>query len=73
MNSITDLIDLMQEVLELPITEQDINIHFDCLDGWDSLHILRLITSIEAETGQKIAVASILQARNIQEIYQLVS
>ncbi|WP_392534422.1 acyl carrier protein [Nostoc sp. C117] len=70
MNNVTDLVHLIQDVLELPIAEQDINTPFDQLGGWDSLGLLRLITSIEIRTGKKVSVLSMLQARNIQDIYE---
>jgi len=69
-NNVTDLVHLIQDVLELPIVEQDINTPFDELGGWDSLGLLRLITSIEVSTGKKVSVLSMLQARTIQEIYE---
>ncbi|ACC80705.1 acyl carrier protein [Nostoc punctiforme] len=70
MNNVTDLVYLIQDVLELPIAEQDINTPFDQLGGWDSLGLLRLITSIEIRTGKKVSVLSMLQARNIKDIYE---
>jgi acyl carrier protein len=69
-NNVTDLVYLIQDVLELPIAEQDINTPFDQLGGWDSLGLLRLITSIEIRTGKKVSVLSMLQARNIKDIYE---
>ncbi|MFN6560892.1 MAG: acyl carrier protein [Nostoc sp. ChiSLP01] len=70
MNNVTDLVYLIQDVLELPIVEQDINTPFDELGGWDSLGLLRLITSIEIRTGKKVSVLSMLQARTIRDIYE---
>lgn len=73
MNSVTDLVEFIQDVLELPITELDVTTHFDQLDGWDSLYALRLITSIEAQIGRKVPVSAFLQAHNIQEVYNLIT
>jgi acyl carrier protein len=70
MNSVIDLVDLIQDVLELPITEEDINTNFDDLGGWDSLHLLRLITSIESQIGKRVSVPAMMKARNIREIYE---
>jgi acyl carrier protein len=72
-NSVTDLVELIQDVLGLPVTELDVTTHFDQLDGWDSLYTLRLITSIESQTGSKVPVSAFLQAHNIQEVYNLIT
>jgi len=72
-NSVTNLAELIQDVLGLPITELDINTHFEQLDGWDSVYTLRLITSIESQIGRKLPVSAFLQARNIQDVYHLIS
>jgi acyl carrier protein len=68
-NNVTDLVKLIQEDLGFFVTESDINTHFDLLEGWDSMFTLRLITSIELKTNSKVSVSNLLQASNIQEIY----
>lgn len=69
MNSVVDLVQLIQDELGLPVTEDDITTHFDLLEGWDSMYTLRLITSIESKIGSKVPVSNFLQASNIQEVY----
>jgi acyl carrier protein len=73
MSSVIDLLELIQDVLEVPISPEDITTHFDQLEGWDSVYSLRLITSIETQTGRKVPVSKFLQAQNIQEVYNLIA
>ena len=73
MSSVTDLMELIQDVLGLPISREDIATNFDELDGWDSVYTLRLISSIESQIGRKIPVSALLQASSIQEVYNLIA
>jgi acyl carrier protein len=68
-----DLVTLIQDLFGLPITEQDLKTSFDKLSGWDSLNLLRLIVSLEAKTGKKIAFPDLLQSQNLEEIYHLIA
>lgn len=73
MSSVIDLVELIQDVLGLPISGEDIATNFDQLDGWDSVYTLRLISSIETQIGSKLPVSAFLQATNIQEVYNLIA
>jgi acyl carrier protein len=42
------------------------------LPDWDSVNLLRLVTLLEQETGRRMPVGRILQARSLKEIYVLV-
>ncbi|WP_231607903.1 acyl carrier protein [Streptacidiphilus albus] len=50
--------------LDLPALESD----FDSLPGWDSLHLLKLVSALERATGQRIPVGRVLEARSLEQI-----
>lgn len=42
------------------------------LPRWDSLHLLRLVALMEDETGRRLPLAEILQARTLAQIHAVV-
>ena len=67
--TIEDFLDLIADRLGLPVTAEDADRDLDQLAGWDSLHLLWLVTVLEEKTGQPVQMADLLQARTLGEIY----
>ncbi|MFJ3232152.1 acyl carrier protein [Streptomyces sp. NPDC086787] len=42
------------------------------LPRWDSLYLLRVVTLVEEETGRRLPLAPVLQARTLAEIHAVV-
>lgn len=66
-----DFVGLLRDELGLDLSEQQAAADFDALPTWDSVHLLRLVTLIERETGRRVPVARVLQARGLREIHAL--
>lgn len=47
MNTIEDFLQLIRDRLGLPVTEADASRSLDEIPGWDSVHLLWLLTSME--------------------------
>ncbi|MBW5485968.1 acyl carrier protein [Streptomyces bambusae] len=62
-------LDLIRDELGLDLSVQEAEADLDALPAWDSVHLLRLVMLIEQETGRRIPVASVLQARSIAQIH----
>lgn len=73
MNNIRDLIGLVRDELGLMITLDDIERELDELPGWDSMHLLWLVTQLEQRTGRSVTVIDVLEAPNLESIYGLVA
>ncbi|MEU9080409.1 acyl carrier protein [Kitasatospora sp. NPDC004745] len=73
MNSVDDLIALIQDELGLPIGTEDATASFDDVPGWDSVHLLWLLTALERETGRSLPLAALLEAPSLQAVYDLAS
>ncbi|MDX3854945.1 MULTISPECIES: acyl carrier protein [Streptomyces] len=71
MNSIDELIALLRDELGLPIGPEDATRSLDELPGWDSLHLLWLITSLEKRTGRAISIPDVLEAGSLAAVYRL--
>ncbi|MFC6082156.1 hypothetical protein [Sphaerisporangium aureirubrum] len=71
MNTIEDFIALVRDELSLPLTVSDAGRVLDDIPGWDSLHLLWLVTVLEARTGRNISVIDLLDAPDLQSIYRL--
>jgi acyl carrier protein len=68
-NSIDDLVTLVRDELGLPVTTQDAAINLDRLPGWDSMHLLWLLTALERTTGRSVSLPDVLAATSLEEIY----
>lgn len=71
MNDINDLIGLVRDELGLKLTVQDADRDLDEVAGWDSVHVLWLITVLERHTGGRISLPELIEARSLQAIYDL--
>jgi acyl carrier protein len=69
--TIDDFIALVQDEVGLPVTTQHANLHFDEVPGWDSVHLLSLLTALERKTGQTVSLPAILEASSLADIYSL--
>jgi acyl carrier protein len=66
-----DFLVLVQHELGLPMTEQDASASLDQVQGWDSVHLLSLLTALEDHTGKRIHLPDMLQAGTLVEIYNV--
>jgi acyl carrier protein len=70
-NSIGDLVALVHDELGLLVPDADADLRLDRIEGWDSVHMLSLITVLERRTGCSIDLADVLSAQSLHEIYAL--
>jgi len=70
-NSIDDFLILLQDDLGLPVTGADVGAGLDRVPGWDSVHLLSLLTLLERTTGRALPLADALEAGSLEEIYAL--
>lgn len=71
MNSLEEFIALVRDELGLPLTVQDADRALHELPGWDSIHLLFLVTVLENRTGRSISVIDLFDAPNLEFIYGL--
>ncbi|HKS43672.1 MAG TPA: acyl carrier protein [Amycolatopsis sp.] len=73
MRRLEDFIALVHDELGLPVTVEDAALSLSELPGWDSVHLLSLVVALEGRSGQPLSVTELLDAPDLQSIYQLVS
>lgn len=71
MNSIGEFVSLVHDELGLPVTVEDAARELNDIPGWDSMHLLWLVTILEQRTGRGLSVVDILDAPNLKYIYEL--
>lgn len=71
MITIDDFISVLRDDMGLRVTEQDAGQRLDQVEGWDSVHLLSLLTLLESRTGRSLSLADVLDAESLQEIYTL--
>lgn len=62
---------LVRDEIGLPVGAEDAALPLDRVPGWDSMHLLTLLTALERETGRSISLPDVLEAGNLQEIYRV--
>jgi acyl carrier protein len=70
-NDIDDFVVLLRDEIGLPVTAEDTTRALDDVPGWDSMHLLTLLTLLERRTGQRISLPDVLQAGTLERIYEL--
>lgn len=71
MNTIDDFVNIIRDELGLELTTEDIGRSFDEVPGWDSVHLLTLLTVLERTTGRQISMPDVLAASSLERIYSL--
>ncbi|MEV6802840.1 acyl carrier protein [Micromonospora rifamycinica] len=69
MNNIEEFADVLRDELGLSITDADLERHLDEVAGWDSVHLLSLLTILERRTMRQIPMVEILEAPTLRDIY----
>jgi len=70
-NDIDDFVTLLRDEIGLPVTTEDILLGLDQVPGWDSMHLLTLLTLLERQTGRRIPLPAMLEAPTLERIYAL--
>lgn len=70
MTDIDGFLNLVSAELGLPIQREQAELPLESVPGWDSVHLLSLLTVLERETGRQISLPEVLQAKNLDEIYR---
>lgn len=71
MNSIEDFLEILHDELGLVVTPESINRSMDDVPGWDSVHLLQLLTVLERETGRSVSFPQMLEAQSLRQIFEL--
>nr|WSZ99701.1 acyl carrier protein [Streptomyces sp. NBC_00857] len=71
MNSTDDFVTLVRDEIGIPVTADHLDVGFDEVPDWDSLHLLRLVAVLERETGGALSFPDVLQAPNLGCLYKL--
>ena len=69
MNTFEDFLALVRDELGLPVSAADADRDLTDVLGWDSMHLLSLVTVLERHTGRSVSVIDLLEARNLLSIY----
>jgi acyl carrier protein len=71
LNDMDEFIALVRDQLGLPVTVGDAGTELDQLPGWDSLHLLHLLTVLEQRTGREISLPDLLDVSTLEGIYRM--
>jgi len=71
MKTIDDFVTIIRDELGLALTTEDVGRSLDEVPGWDSVHLLSLLTVLERTTGRQISMPDVLEAPSLEHIYGL--
>ncbi|MFE2110961.1 phosphopantetheine-binding protein [Kitasatospora sp. NPDC059463] len=72
-DGLAELISVAGTELGLPLGPEYAEVDFDDLPGWDSLHLLVLLTTLERSSGRRLSLPDLLQARTLADIHRIVT
>lgn len=64
-------VNLVHTEVGLPVTAEHLALPFDRVPDWDSLHLLRLATVLEARTGRALSLPDVLDAGSLGALFEL--
>ncbi|QKV90558.1 acyl carrier protein [Streptomyces sp. NA02950] len=73
MKDLEEFIALIREEIGLLVTVEDAERGLHDLPGWDSVHLLWLVTALEEWAGRSVSVIDLLEAPSLASIYGLVA
>lgn len=73
MNDLDDFIALVRDELGLAVGADDGERGLDEIPGWDSVHLLWLLSIVEQRTGRSVSLPDVLEARSLRSIYSVVA
>ncbi|MER5757258.1 phosphopantetheine-binding protein [Streptomyces sp. NPDC002088] len=71
MNSLDDFAELISDQIGIPVTSEDLRRSVDQVPGWDSLHVMWLLTLLERETGRRLSLPQVIEAPTLAHVYDL--
>ncbi|SNQ48328.1 Acyl carrier protein [Frankia canadensis] len=72
MITIDEFVELLRGELGLPLTEADTELDLDQVPGWDSVHLLALLSVLEQRTGAPISLPDVLAATSLRDVHTVV-
>ncbi|MEV6927920.1 acyl carrier protein [Dactylosporangium sp. NPDC051485] len=67
---VDDFVGLLRDELSLEVSRADLGRRLDELPGWDSVHLLWLLTILEQRIGRPISLPELLEAQSLQELHE---
>jgi acyl carrier protein len=67
--SIDEFLEVVGKECGLHLAQDDLQTDFDQLAGWDSLHLLKLLSALEAATGRIFTATRFLEARSLADLH----
>ncbi|MFD8483838.1 acyl carrier protein [Kitasatospora sp. NPDC059673] len=71
MNSLEDFAELIGDQIGVRVTVEDLHRNIDEVPGWDSLHVMWLLTVLERETGNQLPLPQVIEAPTLAHVYRL--
>ncbi|WP_067825846.1 acyl carrier protein [Actinomadura kijaniata] len=73
MTTIDDFLLLVRDEIGLTVGPEHAELPLDQVPGWDSMHLLSLLSALERTTGRPVSLPDVLEARNLHQIHEVVT
>lgn len=71
MTTLDDFLVLVRDEIGLPVGPEHADVPLDAVPGWDSMHLLALLTALERRTGRPISLPDVLEAGSLHGIHEV--
>jgi acyl carrier protein len=68
-----DFVAIVADESGMTLVVGDLDTDFDQLDGWDSVHMLKLLSALEGAVGGALPVVEVMESRTLGQIHALVA
>ncbi|MFE3019115.1 acyl carrier protein [Streptomyces sp. NPDC059256] len=72
MTTIDDFLVLIRDEIGLAVGPEHVDMPLGLVPGWDSMHLLALLTALERQIGRPISLPDVLQAESLNRIHEVV-
>ena len=71
MNSLAEFAELISDHIGIRIEGDDLHRKVEDVPGWDSVHLMWLLTVLERETGRRVSLPAVIEAPTLAHVYEL--
>ena len=71
MNSMAEFAGLISDHIGIRIGTADLHRKVEEVPGWDSVHLMWLLTVLERETGRRLSLPAVIEAPTLADVYEL--
>jgi aryl carrier-like protein len=71
LNSLNEFAELISDHIGIRLEGEDLHRQVEDVPGWDSVHLMWLLTVLERATGRRLSLPAVIEAPTLAHVYEL--